>query len=364
VQAQTLNALDLGQLQTLRASAHREEAGALRKSAQQFEALFTQMMLKSMRDALPGDSSLGSQGDMYQGMYDQQLSLSLAGGKGMGLADMLVRQLSQGRPDLADPASTSTLQAPRQASARLAATAQGETAVVPAGLPAVRSLRQLNAYSAFAGTLPLDTAPDSGWTEQQLAMLNAAALTIDEKRAAASAASTKAGATADNWEPGDAQGFIDAIRPHAERAARELGVPTRAVLAQAALETGWGRHVARDEQGQPSYNLSGIKATRSWNGERINASTQEFRDGSFGTEQADFRGYKSLSAAFDDYVSFLKDNPRYLQALRSEGVEGFASGLQRAGYATDPGYAQKLVRVAYGRDMNQALTAPGAEVGF
>lgn len=349
MQAQALNALDLGQLQTLRASAHRDEAGALRKSAEQFEALFTQMMLKSMRDALPGDSTLGSQGDLYQGMYDQQLSLTLAGGKGMGLADMLVRQLTQGRGEAV--AMTQTLLAPRQSGAS-ASPADGADSTL-----ATRSaLRSLSAYSAFAGNIALDTAPESGWTEQQLAMLNAAALISDDPKAAAKIDSrTAVAAEQDNWEPGDAQGFIDAIRPHAERAARELGVPTRAILAQAALETGWGRHVARDADGQPGYNLFGIKANRSWNGERIEASTQEFRDGAFATEQADFRGYHSLSEAFDDYVSFLKDNPRYLQALKSEGVEGFASGLQRAGYATDPAYANKLVRVAYGRDMNQAL---------
>jgi flagellar protein FlgJ len=293
-----LNALDLGQLQSLRTSVRANDDTALRKSAQQFEALFTQMMLKSMRDALPGDTTLGEQGDFYQGMYDQQLSLSLSSGKGMGLADLLVQQLTQARAATVGSADATKL--PVSVTAAAAATSMG--------------------------------------TNKSTAAIETTAATTDA-----------------DWPPSDAQAFIDKIRPHAEKAAQALGVPARAIMAQAALETGWGQHVARDADGKASYNLFGIKANKSWSGERVQTATQEFRDGASRSEQAAFRSYDSLEASFDDYVSFLKDNPRYLDALRADSVQGFAQGLQKAGYATDPSYAGKIVGVAYGRNMSAAL---------
>lgn len=290
-----LNALDLGQLQSLRTAARADDATALKQSAQQFEALFTQMMLKSMRDALPGDSSLGEQGDFYQGVYDQQLSLSLASGKGMGLADLLVQQLSQAR----------------SASAAAAHTASAAADTTTAASPAARSA---------------DAGGDS------------------------------------DWPPRDAQSFIDRIRPHAEKAAQALGVPARAIMAQAALETGWGQHVSRANDGGSSFNLFGIKANRLWSGDSVQARTQEYSKGAFASEQAAFRSYDSLGDAFDDYVRFLKDNPRYLQALRADSVQGFAQGLQQAGYASDPGYAGKIVDVAYGSNMSAALSSARARL--
>lgn len=284
------NALDFSQYAGLRSAAQQNDPAALKKAAQQFEALFTQMMLKSMRDALPGDSTMGAQGDFYTSLYDQQLATSLSSGKGMGLADLLVRQLSQAQAAVAD-AST------------------GPTA----------AQRSLGAFAYAGGSR-------------------------------ASAASSQ------DWVAGDSQSFIDAIRPHAEKAARELGVPARAIMAQAALETGWGSHVARDAQGR-GYNLFGIKASAGWSGDRISSSTSEFRDGAMVGETADFRAYDSLASSFDDYVQFLKRNPRYAEALKAEGVDGFASGLQKAGYATDPAYAAKLLKVANSANMSDALNA-------
>jgi flagellar protein FlgJ len=294
VSGQQLNALDLGQLQSLRNGVHADEAGAIRKSAQQFEALFTQMMLKSMRDALPGDSGLGEQGDFYQGMYDQQLSLSLSSGKGMGLADLLVQQLTKAKSAAVTPTAATSSAAASQ-------------------------------YKSIAATSDVQTDTQTPST--------------------------------DAWPPTDAQDFIDKIRPHAERAAQALGVPARAIMAQAALETGWGKHVSRDGDGGSSYNLFGIKANKSWSGDRVQTATQEYSNGAFGSEQASFRSYDSLGDAFDDYVSFLKDNPRYLNALRADSVQGFAQGLQKAGYASDPGYAGKIVDVANSSNMSAALAS-------
>lgn len=181
--AQPVNALDFSQYAGLRAAAKQNDPAALKQAAQQFEALFTQMMLKSMRDALPGDSTLGAQGDFYTSLYDQQLSTTLASGKGMGLADLLVKQLAQSS-NAAGAASAS-----------------------------VNSASSIAAYSKTAKRAAIDEPGEVGASE---------------------------------WTPGDADSFLDAIRPHAEKAAQALGVPTRAIMAQAVLETGWGRRIPRD----------------------------------------------------------------------------------------------------------------------
>jgi peptidoglycan hydrolase FlgJ len=147
------------------------------------------------------------------------------------------------------------------------------------------------------------------------------------------------------------QQFVEQMRPHAEAAARELGVDPRSVLAQAALETGWGRSQpgqGRDEgQGEgASNNYFGIKAGASWRGDRVTADTTEFTDGVAGTERAQFRAYGSVAENMSDYVRVLRD-PRYTSALNTGAdVQAFAHGLQRGGYATDPQYADKLVAVA------------------
>lgn len=291
--AQPVNALDFSQYAGMRAAAKQNDPAALKQAAQQFEALFTQMMLKSMRDALPGDSTLGSQGDFYTSLYDQQLSTTLASGKGMGLADLLVKQLAQ------------------------SSSAPG------AALASVNSASSIAAYSK---TTEASETRDVGASE---------------------------------WTPGDADGFLDAIRPHAEKAAQALGVPTRAIMAQAVLETGWGRRIPRDTDGRPTLNLFGIKAGGGWSGKTVEAGTQEYVDGEFRNEAASFRAYGSLSETFDDYVRFLSRNPRYVEALRHDSVGGFAQGLQKAGYATDPAYARKIVDVANSRDMSAALTRGG-----
>jgi flagellar protein FlgJ len=172
---------------------------------------------------------------------------------------------------------------------------------------------------------------------------------------AASAAPTAADQP--GWKPKSAQEFVDAIRPHAEKAAAELGVPARALIAQAALETGWGQHMATQRHGGSGFNLFGVKAQGGWGGASQTAQTSEFQNGQWTSEQASFRSYKSIGESFDDYVSLLKNNPRYADALRSGDVHSFARGLQKAGYATDPHYAQKLMKVAYGAQMAGAYDA-------
>jgi flagellar protein FlgJ len=286
---------DFHQFGALRAAADRNDPKALRAAAQQFEALLTETLLKSAHATQFGDDLTGEQGGFYQDLYDQQLAMHLASsGHGLGIADMLVRQLG-------GAATAGNGTKPTQVST---AAAYGSTqAVTPSAVSAADN-------SAMAD------APKS----------------IDE--------------------------FVSAVQPHAEKAAADLGVPVRALIAQAALETGWGKHVSKQADGS-GYNMFGIKAGASWQGPSATVATREFADGGWSKESARFRSYGSMAASFNDYVQFLKNNPRYADALRAGDVHGFAQGLQKAGYATDPQYAEKLVRVAYSPELNGALAAAG-----
>ncbi len=280
---------DFGQFAGLRNDARQQTPEALRRTAQQFEALLTQQMLKSMRAASLGDDVLGGeQTAFYTEMFDQQLAVHMSSGKGLGLADMLVRQLRGG----AGPAAASPVDSTQRAS------------VSPAPRAAAGAIQSLG----------------------------------------------------DTQTPED---FVRAVQPHAEVAAAELGVPARVLIAQAALETGWGRHAMRTDEGGSANNLFGIKADRRWSGDAVNRATTEYENGSQQKTRADFRSYDSVAASFADYTRFLKTNPRYADALRHNGdAQHFVQGLQKAGYATDPGYADKIMKIANGRTLNGALAPP------
>jgi flagellar protein FlgJ len=151
--------------------------------------------------------------------------------------------------------------------------------------------------------------------------------------------------------------FIRNLLPQAEAAAKELGISAKTLVAQAALETGWGKHQIKNADGTPSYNFFGIKAHGQWNGASVSKTTQEYSGGTAHAEVAAFRSYSSPAEAFNDYVKFIKSNPRYANALQ-HGGDGhrYAEGLQRAGYATDPAYAQKIGKISSGPLMTAALS--------
>jgi flagellar protein FlgJ len=270
-----VDANDFKHFTALRKSARADDPSALREVARQFESIFTKMMLDGMRKASFGDPLFGSdQGDMYQDMMDDQLAIEMSQGKGLGLADMLIRQLSHG----------ANLKSPDEL--------------------------------AVPGTeKPL---PVSEEAKQQ---------------------------------------FIEKILPQAQAAGRELGVDPRAIIAQAALETGWGTSKPADAQGG-SNNLFGIKAGGRWQGATVESATQEYTAGVANDEVARFRAYGSESDSIKDYVSLLRDNPRYSAALNTGGdVRAFATALQSGGYATDPDYANKLVSLAEQLGMRQPVAA-------
>lgn len=295
---------DFRALAELRSRAAADAGSVTAETARQFEALFVQMMLQSMRSA--GDVFGDGSDTTYRDMFDQQIALEMTRGRGLGIADVLVRQLA---PAQGGTGEARQLAAKDFVAARIAAPPSPPPARFEISSPGAAALEQAASPPALDfGAQPISAT--QSWT---------------------------------NWQPATPEEFIRDVWPHAERAGAKLGVDPRAIVAQAALETGWGRNVTRDSRGVSGNNPFNIKADSRWSGERLSVRTIEFEGGLPKQQVAAFRAYPDLATAFDDYVQFLKSNPRYGNALRSGArAESFADSLQAAGYATDPGYAAKL----------------------
>lgn len=297
---------DFASLTRLKKGAREQSPEAIRQVARQFESLFVQMMLKSMRDTVPENEMFGSNAERtYRDMYDKQLSMNISEGKGIGLARVIERQLGGEPEPLQMPGTDAQAMENYRARARPAL-------ATDSGI----ELGRLSADSHFTARV------------NPFAQANVA--------------------SADSQDSAEqrAEQFIRDVWPYAERAASALGVDTEVLLAQSALETGWGRHVPLKADGSSSYNLFGIKADQRWQGERVEIVTREFRHGVMQQEKAQFRAYDSLPEALNDYVEFIRGNPRYQKALQhGYDSEAYARELQQAGYATDPDYARKINRV-------------------
>lgn len=284
-------------LQGLKTAARERTPEALRETARQFEALFLQQMLKAMREASPASESdlmESEQTRFYRGLFDQQIALNLSQGQGLGLADMIQRQLG----------------APVQATTEQGSVEQAAL-TAPARYPGV-GLRPMPAARALSNDTPVSKPADAP------------------------------------WPPKTPAAFVRGVWPHAQRAADALGVAPEVLVAQSALETGWGSRIVNGGADK-GFNLFGIKADARWQGEAIEAHTQEYRDGVAVHERAGFRAYHSIAQSFDDYVDFLKSNPRYEAVLDKVGdAKAFVHGLQQAGYATDPAYARKIQNILGG----------------
>jgi len=304
--AASLN-VDSRSLDALRNEATRNPSAAAKQAAVQFESLFMQMVVKSMRDATPKtDPSQG--GDTFTGMLDQQFAKQFAGRPG-GLAEVIEKQLTRHMQKL--PAVSADNQG-------VPATAPGAT-----GMPA----------GAFVPT-SFTPAPSQG-----------------RAPAAAAAAAVRAPSTVAPPAGSRQADFIQKMLPHAREAERRTGVPASFIIGQAALESGWGRAEARNADGSGSFNLFGIKATGGWKGATTEAVTTEYEGGQPSRQRAAFRSYESYADAFTDYARLLSGNTRYTGVVRgATSAESFAQGMQRAGYATDPQYASKLART-----INQTL---------
>ena len=291
-------AYDVKGMDGLRQSAKAKDPAALKEAATQFEAMFINMMMKSMRDATPQDGVMDSQqSKMYTSMLDQQTSQSLAK-RGTGLADVLLRQLSanQALPDSEAAAS------PRSSSMAAA----------------------LAAFRQQQGALTDGASSASG-----------SGKTLSEKANATQAPHVRA--------------FQEKLGVHAEEASRSTGIPAKFMLGQAALETGWGKREIIGRDGSSSHNLFGIKATGDWKGKVTEAVTTEYVNGKAQRKVEKFRAYDSYADSFKDYAQLITGNKRYEKVLAAAGdASAFAQGLQKAGYATDPNYAAKLTKIIKG----------------
>ena len=299
------NANDIKGLDELRRAAQSGDSKALDEAAKQFEAIFVQMMLKSMRKAqdvmADKDSPFNSeQVKFYRDMHDTQIASDLASNGSIGLADIIVRQLGK--------------------------TGDG---YMPAG--ALRNDGNLSSINR-------NTISSTQKAQNEILGEHPIKTFQSFKTAA--------------FE--NSQSFIEQLYPAAQKAAEQLGIDPKALLAQAAIETGWGQHMIHNTSGENSHNLFGIKADRRWQGDRAMVDTIEFEKGVAATKKAPFRVYDSFADSMQDYVGFVKQNPRYDEAVnQSQSPLNYFSELQKAGYATDPEYANKVINVFEGEQLNR-----------
>lgn len=313
---------------------------AMRQVAQQFESVFLGIVLKAMRDSnavfSEGNYLQSNEMEFHQENFDNQLSLHMSEGQGLGLADVLFEQMmgqyGMARPDGTGPAPRRDWPVNQERLPREGLPLEAAAARRPATVPS-RPADTSTPVVAPAAQSALAAASASAASPEPLAGRSMAAGRLQSPR-----------------------DFVHSLYPIAEEVATELGVDPRVLLAQSALETGWGRKLISRADGSSSHNLFGIKADARWDGERATVSTVEYRDGVARLEKANFRSYDSFEESFRDYVKFLQENPRYQQALSaSHNPETFAQRLQDAGYATDPVYAKKISRVMNSKTMQLAL---------
>ena len=284
-------AADAAALDRIRAQAKRDPQAAVKAAAQQFEALLLNMLLKSMRDTTSQNTPFDSEQTKLFQSLLDQQFAQVLAKRGIGLAEIMARQLA--------PA---------------AAAAPGAT---PFDFPLLRLPEGMPAPAAAPLNLPAPAPPASA--------------------------------------PPHVRQFVESMWAHATEAGRLTGIPPYFILGQAALESGWGRSEIRGADGAPSHNLFGVKAGRGWSGPTVEAAATEYVNGEPRRSVERFRAYASYNEAFVDYARLLKV-PRYAQVLeRGKDAEGFATGLQQAGYATDPMYADKLLRIIRGSALRGGL---------
>jgi len=302
--------VDFSRFGAMREHAARDQHAALADVAEEFEALFVDLMLKSARDAEMSGGLFDSNAlSTYREMLDHQLAITLARNNDLGIGAALTRQMDG---LLTEPEKSEQTVDP----------APERVAAAEAVLSALRRYEGPDPYTA-----PLTT------------------LTPSIPHA------TSPARPANDYDPRRA--FIARLAPHAAEAGASLGVAPRALLAQAALESGWGEHVIRRSDGRSSHNYFGIKAGGGWRGDVVTIPTTEYVNGRAVTTRAAFRAYDTPAEAFGDYVRFVGDNPRYRGALDA-GADAarFARGLAKAGYATDPRYGEKIIAIIETGDWN------------
>ncbi|WP_167496027.1 flagellar assembly peptidoglycan hydrolase FlgJ [Shewanella polaris] len=355
------NFLDLGGLDSLRVQAQKDEKGALKEAAKQFEGIFIQMLMKSMRDAnaaFKSDNPMNSETtEFFEQMRDQQMSVDLSSKGMLGLAELMVQQLD---PEDSPITPASVLRGDSDYKVNPSMFIAPATELDKDTLDAIAPKDQIAAsHSVIAHSVidsaesmrPMSAQLTSVLDDKQLnSVLRGEQLASQAVQAGKGLPQSKVNAVKDKGiavsEFTSPEHFISVLYPHAEKAAQSLGTSAEVLIAQSALETGWGQKVVRRNDGTMSHNLFNIKADKRWQGDKTSVNTLEFEKGIAVQQKADFRMYDNLEQSFNDFVSFISQGDRYQDARKvaAEPTQ-FIRALQKAGYATDPQYANKVINV-------------------
>lgn len=339
--------LDPNSLNSVKAMGRDKDPQALKEVAKKFEAMFVQQMLKTMREANKvfgeGNYFDSQTTDFHRDMLDQQMVLNLTSGAGIGIADHFYKQMLQNygagmkKPEATESATTSDGSLAQAVEYRKSNNSSVDNvdeldSWINDFVRMSDNSRMQSIFSEVgdAGENNVTQMPTAFNYAMVPGLLNKPQPVIPRVGQKASISSTQ-------------ENFVMLLKPHAEKAAAELQINPDVLIAQVALETGWGKHVIHDKQGDNSFNLFNIKAGSQWQGDKVNVSTLEYRDGIAANEKSDFRKYTDYSESFSDYVRLMKNNPRYQQVLAAgNNSAAYADALQSAGYATDPAYAKKI----------------------
>jgi flagellar protein FlgJ len=393
---------DLSSLQQLRSQVKTDEAGAIKQAAQQFESVFMGMLLSSMRNAnkaFEEDNPLKSNAtDFFRDMHDNQLSAELSKNGALGLADLMVQQL---KPELSKTKAASTVSLPSRFDAvqqrDLAMPHEQPVFAMPKKkpvsfqlapevviAPAVQARTELLRQQQLTATTPAHQLVSAVSPAQPLAVrqlesevevlaagqlkplpVDRSAVSVPAPLLSATAVNTTARSSASEAvnvaaSSDEPSAFIQRLLPAASKAAQQLGLEPLALIAQAALETGWGQRMFKTSSGADSHNLFGIKAHGNWQGDVAVVDTLEYRQGIAQKEKARFRAYDSPEQSMQDYVNLIQQNPRYQAALEAAAdAKSYFRQLQAAGYATDPNYAEKVLSVLEGKAFKQVRNLLG-----
>ncbi len=324
---------DFSGLNALKSEALHDKEAALEGVSKQFESMFISMVMKSMREAnkafSEGNFLQSNETEFYQEMFDSQLSLTLSKGRGLGVAEAMLRQMSKQIEGISQTESTNPL-------------LHKSIADYPRNLPvetlAKKAIELADALVEVDATLDDVAERNAGVAEAQNS--------IEPQE--------PAGTSPLIFDTPDQ--FIQHLYPFAKQVEAETGISAKVMLAQSALETGWGKHMINKPDEQASFNLFGIKADSRWSGEKTEIVTTEYRGGVAMKERAEFRSYNGYEDSFRDYAAFLKQNPRYEPAMQYlDKPQQFTQTLQDAGYATDPAYSQKIQRILSGEVFKGAM---------
>lgn len=352
---------DLSSLKKINQMADTDKGAALKALSKQFESIFINLMLKTMRDsnAVFAQDGLFNSSEMqfHRESFDNQLALTLSNQGGIGLADAFYRQMhkqyeaadakieatktEQAKYDIAEALSSSNVKNSKGDNDSQGSDTESKN---------LASINDLTPYFNRPYPVALNRS------EMRSAMNDDCDHAIQNTR---TDNKTLENTTNEIIPPFDdyftsPEKFVESLYPYAKKASEKLGVDPKVLVAQAALETGWGKHVISDRKGASSHNIFNIKADSSWQGDHVSVKTIEFHQGIAKRESANFRHYNSLVDSFNDYVAFISQQPRYQQALEASTPEDYVHSLQKAGYATDPQYANKIMTIYHGKTVQAA----------